>query len=126
MSPAMTGRSILIIEDEPLIAMMLEDLVESLGHVAAGSADNVDDALQWVARGGFDLVILDVNLGESECWPVADKLAQHSIPFILATGGHVSPPPSEHAGAPTLPKPFTLDSVREALESVNVPERDIG
>ena len=123
---AMTGRSILIVEDEPLIAMMLEDFVEGLGHSTVGSADTVEDALDYVARGGFDLVILDVNLGKTECWPIADALAGRSIPFILATGGHVSKPPSQYAGVPTLQKPFTFDSVRDALESLNVPERDIG
>lgn len=118
MPTAMTGRSILIVEDEPLIAMMLEDFVESLGHTPAGSVDNITDALGCVERGGFDLVILDVNLGTTECWPVADELAERSIPFILATGGHVTPPPAAHAGAPTLSKPFTLDSIREVLKSV--------
>jgi CheY-like chemotaxis protein len=126
MPPSMSGRSILIVEDEPLIAMMLEDFVESLGHAPAGTADNIDDALDCVERGGFDLVILDVNLGASECWPIADRLAALSIPFILATGGHVSPPPAEHADAPTLAKPFTLDSVRDALENAIVSESDIG
>jgi len=119
------GRSILIIEDEPLIAMMLEDFLESLGHVPAGTADNVEDALDCVVRGGFDLAILDVNLGARECWPVADALAARRIPFILATGGHINPAPADHAGAPTLPKPFTLDSVREALETA-VSESDAG
>lgn len=118
------ARSILIVEDEPLIAMMLEDFIESLGHVPAGSAGNVEEALSCVDRGGFDVAILDVNLGSSECWPVADRLAALGIPFILATGGHVTPPPADHAGAPVLPKPYTLDSVRETLESVNAPERD--
>lgn len=122
----MAGRNILIVEDEPLIAMMLEDFVESLGHSPAGTADNIDEALQCIERGGFDLVILDVNLGADECWPVADTLAARSIPFILATGGHVTPPPSHHANAPTLSKPFTLDSVREVLRNMPVMERDVG
>lgn len=122
----MAGRSILIVEDEPLIAMMLEDFIESLGHVPAGAADNVDDALACIERGGFDLVILDVNLGGSECWPVADALAARRIPFILATGGHVSPPPADHADAPTLAKPFTLDTVRETLDGATVSEQDHG
>lgn len=121
----MAGRSILIVEDEHLIAMMLEDFVESLGHSPVGTVDNIEDALRCVERGGFDLVILDVNLGARECWPVADRLAARSIPFILATGGHVTPPPAHHAEAPTLSKPFTLDSVREALDSANIIERDI-
>lgn len=122
----MAGRSILIIEDEPLIAMMLEDFVESLGHSPTGTADNVDDALSCVAQGGFDLAILDVNLGTRECWPVADALAERAIPFILATGGHVNPPPADHLDAPTLSKPFTLDSVREALDAMIIPGRNPG
>lgn len=120
----MAGRSILIVEDEPLIAMMLEDFVEGLGHISAGTADTVEDALLCVERGGFDIVILDVNLGSSECWPIADALASRSIPFILATGGHMSSPPADYAKAPTLSKPFTIDSVRDVLENVSVPERD--
>jgi CheY-like chemotaxis protein len=121
----MAGRSILIVEDEPLIAMMLEDFVESLGHTPAGTADTVDGALQSVSRGGFDLVILDVNLGGDECWPVADALSERQIPFILATGGHVTPPPSDHVNVPTLSKPFTLDSVREVLDGLILTERGI-
>jgi CheY-like chemotaxis protein len=121
----MAGRSILIVEDEPLIAMMLEDFVASLGHSPAATTDNVEDALEHIAQGGFDLAILDVNLGAKECWPVADALSERQIPFILATGGHVTPPPSDHANAPTLSKPFTLDSVREVLEGMNNAERDI-
>lgn len=121
----MAGRNILIVEDEPLIAMMLEDFVENLGHSPAATADNLDDALHHAEQGSFDLAILDVNLGAQECWPIADKLAARSIPFILATGGHVTPPPSHHAAAPTLSKPFTLDSVREALEKMTLEERDV-
>lgn len=121
----MTAHSILIIEDEPLIAMMLEDFIESLGHSPIGTADNIDEALDSVERGGFDLVILDVNLGACECWPVADRLTALSIPFILATGGYVTSPPACYANAPTLSKPFTLDSVRAALDSIAVTARGI-
>ena len=53
------SHSILIVEDEPLIAMMLEDFLESLGHEVAGSCDNVEEAMVAVERGGFDVAILD-------------------------------------------------------------------
>lgn len=111
--------SVLIVEDEPLIAMMLEDFVDTLGHSVAGTADNVADALACAARGGFDVVILDVHLrGGEASWPVADALADKGIAFLVATGGHVDPPPSRHASAPMLPKPFTMDGVKFALETV--------
>lgn len=113
----MTSFSVLIVEDEPLIAMMLEDFVETLGHGVAGTADSVADALGLVAAGGFDVAILDVQLRDGPCWPVADALATGGLPFLIATGGHVVPPPPQHAAAPQLSKPFTLDGVKAAIES---------
>ncbi len=110
-------RSILIIEDEPLIAMILEDFLDSLGHDVVGTVDNVVAALDRVADGGFDLAILDVHLrGGEASWPVADALADRSLPFVLATGGHVEPAPSRHGDAPVLAKPFTLDGVQQCID----------
>ncbi|MFL6844722.1 MAG: response regulator [Allosphingosinicella sp.] len=111
----MPGRSILIVEDEPLIAMMLEDFLDSLGHRVAGICETVSDALGRVGEGGFDIAIIDVNLNGERVWPVADRLAEQGVPYILATGGHIDPPPAEHAGAPVLSKPFTLDAIEPAL-----------
>jgi DNA-binding response OmpR family regulator len=111
--------SILVVEDEPLIAMMLEDFIDALGHVVAGSVDNVDDGVRAAEAGGIGLAILDVHLrGGLPCWPVADALAARGIAFVLATGGHVEPPPERHAAAPTLVKPFTIDGVRAAIDAM--------
>ena len=111
------GRSILIVEDEPLIAMMLEDFLDSLGHRIAGSCESVEDALAVVERGDFDIAIIDVQLKNGEkVWPVADRLADAGKPFVLATGGHVEPPPARHADAPVLSKPYTIDSIEPAME----------
>jgi CheY-like chemotaxis protein len=111
-------RSILIVEDEPLIAMMLEDFLESLGHEVVGTCDTLDGALARVAEGGFDVAILDVQLkGGEPAWPVADRLAAAGTPFVLATGGHVAPPPGPYADAPLLAKPYTIDAIEPALEA---------
>ena len=112
-----TMRSILIVEDEPLIAMMLEDFLETLGHKVVASCDNVDEALDHVAAGGFEVAILDVSLKDGhKVWPVADRLAAAGTPFVLATGGHIEPPPAAHAGAPVLAKPYTIDAIGPALD----------
>jgi CheY-like chemotaxis protein len=108
--------SVLIVEDEPLISMMLEDFLDSLGHKIAGTCDSVTDAMARALEGGFDVAILDVNLKGERIWPVADHLAQVGIPYILATGGHIDPPPAAHAGAPVLSKPFTIDAIEPALQ----------
>ena len=111
--------SVLVVEDEPLIAMMIEDFIDLLGHSLAGVCDSVAEALAKVEEGGFDIVILDVNLRDGPCWPVADALKARNMRFIIATGGHIDPPPSQHADAPQLAKPFTLDGVQAALETIS-------
>jgi CheY-like chemotaxis protein len=108
--------SILIVEDEPLIAMMLEDFLDSLGHNVVATVDSVSEAIEKVEAGGFDVAILDVHLkGGENAWPVADRLTDRGIPFVLATGGHIEPPPVRHASAPVLAKPYTIDAIEPAL-----------
>jgi CheY-like chemotaxis protein len=109
-------RSVLIVEDEPLIAMMLEDFLDSLGHKVVASCETVQDAIARIGDGGFDVAIIDVHLKNGEhVWPVADRLTEAGIPFVLATGGHIEPPPARYADAPVLNKPFTIDAIEPAL-----------
>jgi CheY-like chemotaxis protein len=112
----MSGRSILVVEDEPLIAMMLEDFLETLGHSVHATCDNVEGAIAEAKKGGFDLAILDVNLAGETAWPVARALRDKRIPFVIATGGHVEPPPPEFKDVPVIEKPYTVDRVTPALE----------
>jgi CheY-like chemotaxis protein len=112
----MGKRSVLIVEDEPLIAMMLEDFLESLGHDVVGTCESVDEAIEKVNQGGFDLAIIDVQLKDGQqVWPLADRLAETGTPYIIATGGHVEPPPEQHADAPILAKPYTIEAIEPAL-----------
>ena len=116
----MTGpQQILIVEDEPLIAMMLEDFLDVLEKQSAGTADSVAAALARVEQGGIDAAILDVNLrGGEKSTPIAEALAEKGIPFVFATGGsedHLDPRFSDR---PYLTKPFTMDGVQKALESL--------
>ena len=113
-------RRILIVEDEPLIAMMLEDYLDALDREVAGTADNVASALALLGDGdGIDAAILDVNLkGGDTCWPIADALASRGIPFLLATGGSGDAVAEAHRARPVLPKPFTIDNVDKALNGL--------
>jgi CheY-like chemotaxis protein len=115
--PVSASRSILIVEDEPLIAMMLEDFLDSLGHTVSATCDNVEEAMGEANKGGFDLAILDVNLNGENVWPVASRLREQGIPFVIATGGHVDPPPPEFATVPVIEKPYTVDRVTPALDA---------
>ena len=110
---------ILLVEDEPLIAMMLEDYLDILERQVAGTADTVAGALDLVAAGGFDAAILDVNLrGGEKSWPIADALADRGTPFLLATGGSDDTVAPRHRDRPVLQKPFTMDGVEKALDAL--------
>lgn len=113
------AKRVLVVEDEPLIAMMLEDFLEVLDHQVAGVAETVAAALSVVAAGGVDAAILDVNLrGGERSTPVAEALATHGIPFVFATGGSGDSLDPRFQDRPTLMKPFTMDGVARALDSL--------
>src|SRR5437764_10549438 len=77
---------VLIVEDEPLLAMMLEDMVLQLGHSVAEILDNLASATAAVENSHFDIAVLDVNLRGQKSFPVAEALASRNIPFLFATG----------------------------------------
>lgn len=118
------AKRILIVEDEPLIAMLLEDLLDALGYDCAGAADGVPGALALIGSatagpGAIDGAIIDVNLrGGEKSWPVADALAARGIPFVIATGGGDSAITERHRARPRLNKPFSLDGVDRALAAL--------
>ena len=113
----MTVTRILIVEDEPLIAMMLEDFLDALDKELVGTCDTVQSALATIADENPDAVILDINLsGGEKSWPVADELAARGIPFVLSSGGDEVA--DGHAARPRLNKPYTMDGVQQALEGL--------
>ena len=83
-------RSILIVEDEPLIAMMLEDFIQSLGHEVSGNCDSVGTALKEVEKGAFDAYVLDIGLPGLDGYALARRLRAHAsgaaATFIALTG----------------------------------------
>jgi DNA-binding response OmpR family regulator len=113
------AKQILIVEDEPLIAMMLEDFLDILDQQVAGSADSVATALERVGQGGIDAAILDVNLrGGEKSTPVAEALAAAGVPFVFATGGSDDSVDARFRDRPVLQKPFTMDGVAKALAAL--------
>lgn len=110
-------RTFLIAEDEAMIAMLLEDFLDLLGHKVAHMVASVPDGLAAVENGGFDAAILDVNLARDKCWPIADALHAAGIPYIFATGGGDTIP-ALHANAPALAKPYTTASLEGVLEKL--------
>lgn len=97
--------------------MMLEDFLLSMGHSVSAICESVAEALNAVDSAQFDIAILDVNLKGESVWPVATRLRQEGIPFVLASGGHVDPPPPEFDNVPMIDKPYTIDRVTPAIDA---------
>lgn len=114
------GLRVLIVEDETLIAMMLEDLLEGIGCRIAGAAATVAQALdQLAALGGqVDVAVLDVNLGGEKVYPVADALAARGVPFMFATGYGTSGVSDRYPERTVIAKPYRLLTLSQALRSL--------
>jgi CheY-like chemotaxis protein len=106
---------ILIVEDEPFIALALEEMLQELGFEIAGSMSRVSDAIAFIAREHIDVALLDVNIGFNKVDPVADALARLDCPFVFITGYGRSGLPTAHAHRPVLEKPFKIDDLVSAI-----------
>lgn len=106
---------ILIVDDEPLITEMMEEWLSELGHVAVGPAHNLASALK-LADSDIDGAIVDVSLGNDNCYPLAEALIARGLPFALATGyGRDGLEPKFREQA-TLTKPFEFAAFRGAVD----------
>lgn len=116
MTDALTGRNILIVEDESLVAMLLETILEDMGCATVGPISNIDDALKLLADNvPLDGALLDVNVAGREVFPVAAALQARNIPFVFSTGYGEGGLPDEWRGLPVIQKPFTEAAVHDAL-----------
>ena len=111
----LSGCAVLIIEDEPLIAMMVEDAMTEAGAAIAGVAATVAEALAAIDSGSCDAAALDLNLAGEDAGRVADALAAHGVPFAFVSGYHTHPAMTAHPAAPALRKPFDPDDLVSTL-----------
>src|SRR2546422_6913729 len=105
----------LVVEDEPMIRMLVEDMRDELGYTVAAEAGHIDEALEATKNADFDLAILDANLNGEPVSPVADALVTRGTPFVFATGYGQLPEP--YRDRPTLRKPFQMDGLKQMLQS---------
>ena len=107
-------RKVLILEDEPFIAIMLEEELEALGLHVIGPVNNLKPALQLAEMPDLDGALLDLNINGAYATEVADKLRLRGIPYIFVTG-YEPPAGLKHRDVPVLRKQFNDIALRTAL-----------
>lgn len=100
------GLRVLLVEDEIMVALLLEEMLAELGHTVVGPVARLDRALEMTQREPLDAALLDVNINGSEVYPVAEALAARGIPFAFVTGYGGNGLRTLYCDRPTLQKPF--------------------
>ncbi|CAA9416239.1 MAG: hypothetical protein AVDCRST_MAG15-1908 [uncultured Rubellimicrobium sp.] len=114
----LAGKRILVVEDEVIVAMLIEDILSDQGATIVGPAARVAKALELVAEGPLDGAVLDVNLAGEMTTPVAEELRRRGIPFAFATGYGAAGLPEGFAGQPLLQKPFQEHDLNRVMAEV--------
>jgi DNA-binding response OmpR family regulator len=117
-SGVLSGRRILIVEDEAIVSLMLEDLLTESGCIVIGPTGTTTAALALIEHESIDCAVLDVKLTDGMSVPVAEALAARGIRFVIATGWDRESIPPAYNGAPVLSKVFMPDQLIEAIADI--------
>jgi CheY-like chemotaxis protein len=115
MDKLLSGRSILVIEDEMLILMMIEDMLADLGCESISAASKIGQAITLIDGQVFDAAMVDLNLSGVESYPIADALIEHDVPYFFSTGSSVTSIKDGYRDQNVLKKPFTFEQLSNML-----------
>jgi CheY-like chemotaxis protein len=114
----LASRRIFVVEDSPVVAEMLEAMLEDLGCDVVGPMGNLAIALEMAAGEKIDAAVIDLNIRGGKVFPVARTLAERGIPFLVVSGYGDFSMPEEWQDRPTLTKPFSQDALEAALKAL--------
>lgn len=105
----------LVVEDEMIIALVIEETLLDLGAEIVGPASRLDAALRLASEAPIDAAILDVNIRGGNAYPVADILAERGIPFVFCSGYSDWALEERHRGRPRLTKPYNSKELADRV-----------
>ena len=105
---------VLVVEDEPVVAMCLEDILDALGCIPVGPASRLSEGLALAENEALDAAILDINLAGERSTPIAEALRARGVPFAFASG-YGTTPDGFAGGAPLIEKPYGERAIEAAL-----------
>jgi DNA-binding response OmpR family regulator len=106
---------VLLVEDDFLIADLIEDMLAELGYDLTGSAQRLDAALALARSEPFQFGLLDLQVGGATTYAVADILMARGIPFAFVTGRSAADIAPPYAGLPVLQKPFRFEDLAATI-----------
>lgn len=109
---------VFLVEDDPLVAMMLEGYLDVLGHEIVVTAATVAEALDLVAKRDFDLAILDVHLADGKTSEAVAAALSDAGKAFIATSGDATIMAAEFDGRPVLRKPFRIAELERAIAAI--------
>jgi CheY-like chemotaxis protein len=122
MNKPLSGRRVLVVEDEMIVAWLLEDMLVDLGCVVVGPAASVNQAVATIDAQAFDAALLDVNLNGQMSYPVADALIARGLPFVFSTGYDKDRLLERYRTFPVLQKPYHVSELSAALAKLLTPK----
>ena len=109
---------VLVVEDEALIAMLIEDMIHDSGGEMVGSAGKLTDAVDLARKAQADVALLDLNLAGALAYPVADVLRERGMPIVFTSGYGSAGLIERFQDCPILDKPFDQDRLEQAIGMV--------
>jgi CheY-like chemotaxis protein len=119
MSTGEPKHRILVVDDEAMVSMLLEDMVLDCGCEVIGPVARFDRALEFAREGEFDVAVLDLNLGGTLSYPIAEVIRGRGIPLIFATGYGTGGLRDTFRDCPTLQKPFSQSDFAQAVTAAS-------
>ena len=114
---------VIVVEDEPLVALLIEEMLQEMGFTVASVAHTDTQAIKALTNPEIDLAVLDINLGNSDSRLVAEECRRLGVPIIYATGYSVQDVPRECLEWPIVPKPFSQLQMQDALNLIRTDRR---
>jgi CheY-like chemotaxis protein len=115
MDKLLSGRRVLVVEDEMMVLMMIEDMLADLGCESVTAAATTDQAIALIKTQVFDAAMLDMNLNGTKNSSIADALGARGVPFIFSTGYSGHNMMNRHQDRPILKKPFQFEELAAIL-----------
>jgi DNA-binding response OmpR family regulator len=116
MADTLLGKNILLVEDDELVAMAVEDVLIYAQAASVEVVGSVKRALEALARGQFDVAIVDISLRGEASWPVAQELRRRAVPYLTVTGyGDML---DNELVTKLLPKPYSMEGLLKAVSEL--------